>query len=1116
MANMIVPAVAGLASNILLSLVTPVQKIGKLDATVLTPRASYGSPLPLAYGRVRLDGCPMFWALPLTQTQTSGKTAAKNGIAGNPAYPGSGKGFGPRENIYNYYMTAAFMIGGPIAGINRIWANNVQIYNAESSRAGATNLTNYTGLTDYNYITGFTPKGQPIYGGAGLVAAFSSGGSYTDKHSQYFADHSEIFIGNQTTISSIISAAEGNNIPAFVNRSYITFNNYNIAQFNGNGFPKIDVEIFGKLGPNPLITDIITDICLQCGLNSSQIDVSDIMGIGISEGMVLQRSGETFADYIEELQKLFFIVIREENGVIKFLNKNRPSITLNIGLANLGTNLNNEAGKTGDLFKETILPIREMASEIQISYHDLAWFGDQTTAYARNPLSQGQNPVSIQTRQWAGSTNGMAAGCAAKLIGEIITQRNSFSNMSLLPCWFNKLHIGDVIGVNIGQRQVQIQLTKLLLTKDFICQIEGTNYRSLSVPAITRHWVICSFTCNDPAVFLNIAGANQNQTFVGQTLYTVIQVPKYGTAAGATIRLACPVIQQLEGFELVGNYSGVVLYTSPVWGVSFSDGSFIPLSSPPVGTYGNVNAPPQYVNGVNIPHVYTSPSGILSNPRSAVWGYPMGTANPSLYTNVQIYSIFGEQIDPNTVSSNYSISSPWISNPSPTSAYAITTNYVSPIYDPRSYVIHQAGLQSTGNINPPSPVVYNPYPAIAYGLLTVYDINLVSDNGSPIGPYFAVQNQANFNGGSVYYSTDGGNNYYLLTTITKSATLGTISGTLSAVGNPDIVDTSTSFTITSNNVINSVTTDTFLAGQNLILVGSEIIAFRDVTLLGNNQYKLSYLIRGCRGTENYIANHSANEKFVLLDSTLAQAKLSQSDINKSYLFKLVPLNQVETDITTTISLTYRGNSCKPYAPADFTIGNDGSGNLILNWTRRTYQKGGLVDYADIGWSAGEMSQYLITTPNNKTYQASNVTFTYSASKMTADGYTPMVGDVFTVQQYSSYVGLGYATTSTYKNIVLTANSPDNTIGAYGGTASGGTVNLGNGNTATTYYQLLTITSNGQTSFTLSETPTTPAMSELFLNGVKAVYSINYSITGTTLTWTGVTLNTSETLEIYYY
>ena len=1098
MANMIVPAVAGLASNALMSLVTPVQKIGKLDPFVLTPRASYGSPLPVMYGSVRIDGCPMIWAKSLRQTITKGKNAAKNGIPGNPAYLGMGKGFGPRENIYNYYMTAAFLIGGPITGIYKIYANNVQIFNQDSARNSYANATFYNRLIQYqtgqiNYVDAYNPANQH---------------NFTDKHSQYFADHSERFLGDQTTVSSVISAVEGSNIPAYVGRSYITFNNYNIAQFNGNGFPKIDVLVYGKFGPMPLITDIITDICLQSGLTSSQIDLSDIMGIGVSEGMVLQRSGEPFADYIEELQKLFFIVIREENGIIKFLNKNRPSITLNVGLPNLGAVVDGGNGKSGELFKETILPIREMASEIQVSYKDLSWYGDQVTAYARNPLSQGQNPVSIQTRQWAGSLNGLAAGVASKMIGEIITQRNSFSNMSLLPCWFNKLHIGDVIGVNIGQRQVQIQLTKLLLTKDFICQIEGTNYRALNVPTITRHWVICSFTCNDSSVFLNVAGSHQNDRFVGQTLYTVISVPKYGTPAGATITLACPIIQKLSTSQQIGNNSGVTLYTQQVWGVLFGDNSFIPLSSPPIGSYNNISAPIQYVNNVNIPQAFTSPSAIVNNPSIAVWGYPLGYVNPDLYSNFKIYSIVAEQVDTNSVGT-YSLAS-WVSNPSPDSNYSITTNPVLPKYDPRNYVINQAGLQPTGNINPPAPNVFNPQPQPAQGLLSVYDINLAHDSGAPIGPYFAVQSQVNFSSGSIFASTDGGNTYFVLTVIASASTTGSVVGTLSSVGNPDIIDTSTSFTVTSNNVINSVTTDQFLAGQNLILVGNEIIAFRDVTLLGNNQYKISYLIRGCRGTETYISNHSANENFVMLDSGVTQATLTQKAINQNYKFKLVPLNQAETEITTTVNLTYRGNSCKPYAPADFTIGNDGHGNLILNWTRRTYQKGGLVDYADIGWSPGEMSQYLITTPNGKTYQASNVTFSYLAAQMASDSYSPTVGDTFFVQQYSSYMGLGYAATGTYKNIVLTSNPSDNTIGA-----SGGTGTISSSTTASTY-QVLTISSNGQTSFTLNSIPTNPNTSNLYLNGVKAIYSIDYTITGTTLTWTGVRLNTSETLEIYYY
>lgn len=63
--------------------------------------------------------------------------------------------------------------------------------------------------------------------------------------------------------------------------------------------------------------------------------------------------------------------------------------------------------------------------------------------------------------------------------------------------------------------------------------------------------------------------------------------------------------------------------------------------------------------------------------------------------------------------------------------------------------------------------------------------------------------------------------------------------------------------------------------------------------------------------------------------------------------------------------------------------------------------------------------------------------------------------------------------------------------------------------------LLTISTNGQTVFTLPSTPAAPGNSLLFLNGIKQAYGVDYVIDGLILTWSSIALLTSDTLEIFY-
>ena len=65
--------------------------------------------------------------------------------------------------------------------------------------------------------------------------------------------------------------------------------------------------------------------------------------------------------------------------------------------------------------------------------------------------------------------------------------------------------------------------------------------------------------------------------------------------------------------------------------------------------------------------------------------------------------------------------------------------------------------------------------------------------------------------------------------------------------------------------------------------------------------------------------------------------------------------------------------------------------------------------------------------------------------------------------------------------------------------------------------VLTIASNGQTVFAISQLPININTSKLELNGAKQKFGIDYTIAGTVLTWISpnFALRTSDTLELYY-
>jgi hypothetical protein len=63
---------------------------------------------------------------------------------------------------------------------------------------------------------------------------------------------------------------------------------------------------------------------------------------------------------------------------------------------------------------------------------------------------------------------------------------------------------------------------------------------------------------------------------------------------------------------------------------------------------------------------------------------------------------------------------------------------------------------------------------------------------------------------------------------------------------------------------------------------------------------------------------------------------------------------------------------------------------------------------------------------------------------------------------------------------------------------------------------LFLPSPGQTTFLLLETPVSPELSVVYLNGIKSIFATEYVINTNILVWNGVDLEPTDFLEIIYY
>ena len=80
-------------------------------------------------------------------------------------------------------------------------------------------------------------------------------------------------------------------------------------------------------------------------------------------------------------------------------------------------------------------------------------------------------------------------------------------------------------------------------------------------------------------------------------------------------------------------------------------------------------------------------------------------------------------------------------------------------------------------------------------------------------------------------------------------------------------------------------------GDNLALLGSELLQFKTAELIGKNIYRLTDLSRGLFGTENFVSSHKTDEDFILLDDSIGRVFLKEEDVGKNKKLKIVSIGE---------------------------------------------------------------------------------------------------------------------------------------------------------------------------------------------------------------------------------
>lgn len=167
----------------------------------------------------------------------------------------------------------------------------------------------------------------------------------------------------------------------------------------------------------------------------------------------------------------------------------------------------------------------------------------------------------------------------------------------------------------------------------------------------------------------------------------------------------------------------------------------------------------------------------------------------------------------------------------------------------------------------------------------------------------------------------------------RPATTGIVASAL-ASGATSGYDTANTLSVTlDSGSLAGTTQDLCDLGQNLAIVGDEVLGFVDATDIDERNYDLETLSRGRCDTASAVGSHVDDERFLLLDDAVAFVPLAIEDVGVEIEFAFVPPGSTVDDAEI-VAHTVTGAAAVPLTLTSLTL-TDTSGKLDVAWVYRS-------------------------------------------------------------------------------------------------------------------------------------------------------------------------------------
>lgn len=249
------------------------------------------------------------------------------------------------------------------------------------------------------------------------------------------------------------------------------------------------------------------------------------------------------------------------------------------------------------------------------------------------------------------------------------------------------------------------------------------------------------------------------------------------------------------------------------------------------------------------------------------------------------------------------------------------------VHDRQStYTSDVEGIPAAPQTPPPSSIV-------GPTLLQPLDIHILRDVDDAAGliGYIAVSGTLPaWQGALIEVSYDGGANYVDSFELKTSSIMGSLMTALPDHPQeyPDEINTFSVVIQTPDAQLDETDLTGMLNGQNLAIIGDELIQFATTDETSEGTWDVSYLLRGRKGTET--AEHDIGERFVLLQrSNLLAIPANLTDIGREITFRATSFGG-SIDDATVVTITYTGQSQTEREASYLMAGRDGD-TLTATW-----------------------------------------------------------------------------------------------------------------------------------------------------------------------------------------